>query len=116
MWSVSIPPSVAVKRRVEAVPGILPREEGDCHARGQPVTEALGSVDGPVVSTLIRKVSGLRRYRPGRFVREAAMTKRGTLGWDAALHIPACVRSRHGALWQAAFRVAANGAADANLQ
>jgi hypothetical protein len=42
------------------------------------------------------------------------MTNAGSLGRDAALHIPACVRSRHGAIWQAAFRVAAHGAVDAH--
>jgi hypothetical protein len=42
------------------------------------------------------------------------MTNAGSLGRDAALHIPACVRSRHGALWQAAFHVAAHGAVDAH--
>jgi hypothetical protein len=39
----------------------------------------LVSWSGPAVSTLIRKVFGLRRYRPGRFVREAAMTSMGSL-------------------------------------
>ena len=38
----------------------------------------LVSWSGPAVSTLIRKVFGLRRY-PGRFVREAAMTSMGSL-------------------------------------
>jgi hypothetical protein len=37
------------------------------------------SWSGPAISTLIRKVSGLRRYRPGRFVREAAMMDAGSL-------------------------------------
>jgi hypothetical protein len=54
----------------------------------------------------------LRRYRPGRFVGEAAMTNAETVGRDAALHIPARVRGRHGALCQAALRVAADGAID----
>jgi hypothetical protein len=72
------------------------------------------SWSGPAVSTLIRKVFGLPRHRPGRFLGEAAMTNAGSLGRDAALHIPACVRSRHGAIWQAAFRVAAHGAVDAH--
>jgi hypothetical protein len=72
------------------------------------------SRSGPAVSTLIRKVPGLRRYCPARFLGEAAMTNAGSLGRDAALHIPACVRSRHGALWQAAFHVAAHGAVDAH--
>jgi hypothetical protein len=48
----------------------------------------LVSWSGPAVSTLIRKVFGLRRYRPGRFLGEAAMTNAGSLGRDAALHIP----------------------------
>jgi hypothetical protein len=42
--------------------------------------------------------------------------ERATLARNAALHIPTCVRSRHGALWQAAFRVAAHGAVDADPQ
>jgi hypothetical protein len=42
--------------------------------------------------------------------------ERGFLARDAALHIPACVRNRHGALWQAAFRVAGHGAVDAGPQ
>jgi hypothetical protein len=42
------------------------------------------------------------------------MTNAGSLGRDAALHIPACVRSCNGAIWQAAFRVAAHGAVDAH--
>ena len=54
------------------------------------------SRSGPAVSTLIRKVSGLRRYRPGRFVGRRRRRTRDP--WpDAALHIPACVRGRHGA-------------------
>jgi hypothetical protein len=48
----------------------------------------LVSWSGPAVSTLIRKVFGLRRYRPGRFLGEAAMTNAGRLGRDAALYIP----------------------------
>ena len=43
--------------------------------RGKPSV----SWSGPPVSTLIRKVFGLRRYRPGRFVGEAAMTNAGPL-------------------------------------
>jgi hypothetical protein len=72
--------ATAVKRMAKAVPAILPREDkGDGHARAQSVGEALGVVVGPAISTLIRKVSALRRYRPGRFVREAAMTSVGSL-------------------------------------
>ena len=88
----------AVKRMAEAVSGILPREDKATAMRvlslsGKPSASRSGSA----VSTLIRKVSGLRRYRPGRFV-GGGDDERGTLGRDAALHIPACVRSRHGAL------------------
>jgi hypothetical protein len=68
------------------------------------------SRSGRAVSTLIRKVSGLGRYRPSSFVGEAAMTNAGPL----ALHIPVCVRSRHGALRHTAFRVAAHSAVDAD--
>ena len=55
------------------------------------------SRSGSAVSTLIRKVSGLHRYRPGRFL-GGGDDERGTLGREAALHIPARVRGRHGAL------------------
>ena len=70
----------AVKRMAEAVSGILPREDKATAMRvlslsGKPSV----SWSGPAVSTLIRKVSGLRRYRPGRFVGEAAMTNAGSL-------------------------------------
>jgi hypothetical protein len=106
----------AVKRMAEAGSGTLPRED---NATAMQVLSLPGkpsaSWSGRAVSTLIRKVPGLRRYRPGRFVREAAMTNVGPLA-DAALHIPACVCNRHGALWQAAFRVAAHSVVDADPQ
>src|ERR1700722_16614134 len=71
------------------------------------------SRSGPAVSTPIRKVSGLRCYHPAA---DGGDDERATLARNAALHIPTCVRSRHGALWQAAFRVAAHGAVDADPQ
>ena len=55
------------------------------------------SRSGPAVSTLIRKVSGLRRYRPGRFVGEAAMTNAGSLAGMWRCIFRPCVRGRHGA-------------------
>ena len=68
--------------------------------RGKPSV----SRSGPAVSTLIHKVSGLRRYRPGRFLREAAMTNAGPLAGTRRCispHVFAVVT----ALWQVAFRV-----------
>src|ERR1700677_2240329 len=60
----------AVKRMAEAVSGVLPScRQGERHARAQPVGEALAAQSGPAVSKPIQKVSGLRRHRPGRFVR-----------------------------------------------
>ena len=59
---------------------VLPREDKATAMRvlslsGKPSV----SWSGSAVSTLIRKVSGLRRYRPGRFLGEAAMTNAGSL-------------------------------------
>ena len=86
--------------------GILPREDKATAIRVlSRVGEALGSRGrGRPFLRLIRKVSGLRRYRPGR--RWWRHDERGPLAETRPLHIPACVRSRHGALRQAAFRVA----------
>ena len=70
----------AVKRMAEAVSGILPREDKATAMRVLSLSgKPSASWSGPAVSTLIRKVSGLRRYRPGRFVGEAAMTNAGSL-------------------------------------
>ena len=95
----------AVKRMAEAVSGILPREDKATAMRvlslsGKPSV----SRSGPAVSTLIRKVSGLRRYRPGRFVREAAMTNAGPLAgmWRCiSPHVFAVVMARSGRLLSA---------------
>ena len=59
----------AVKCLAEAGSVVLPREDKATAMRvfslsGQPSASGAGAA----VSTLIRKVSGLRRYRPGRFV------------------------------------------------
>jgi hypothetical protein len=75
----------AVKRMVDAVLGILPREDKAIAIRVLSLSEPSASRSGPAVSTPIRKVSGLRRHRPGRFVVEAAMTNMGTLGRDAGV-------------------------------
>jgi hypothetical protein len=74
---------------------------GDRHARAQSVGKPSVSWSGPAISTLIRKVSGLRRYRPGRFVREAAMTNAGSLaGMRRCMspHVFAIVMARSGRL------------------
>ena len=80
--------------------------------RGKPSV----SRSGPAVSTLIRKVSGLRRYRPGRFVGEAAMTNAGPLaGMRRCIspHVFAVVMARSGRLLSA---LRAHGAVDADPQ
>ena len=97
----------------EAVSGILPREDKASAMRVLSLSgKSSASRSGPAVSRLIRKVSGLRRHRPGRFLGEAAMANAGALAGRRRC-ISRSVRSRHGALWQAAFRVAAHGAIDA---
>ncbi len=62
-------------------------------SRGKPSASRAGRA----VSTLIRKVSGLRRYRPGRFVGEAATTNAGSLARMWRCIFRPCVRGRHGA-------------------
>ena len=107
----------AVKRMAEAVSGILPREDKATAMRVLSLSgEALGVAVGagrfyadPQGFRLASLPSGPLRGWGGD-------DERGTLGRDAALHIPVCVRSRHGALWQTAFRVAAHGAVDADPQ
>ena len=72
----------------------LSGEGSRCRGRGRPF------------QTLIRKVSGLPRYRPGRFMGKAAMTNAVSLAgmWRCVSpHVFAIVI---GALWQPAFRVA----------
>jgi hypothetical protein len=91
----------AVKRVAEAVSGILPREDKAIAIRVLSLSEPSASRSGPAISTLIRKVSGLRRYRPGRFVREAAMTNAGSLaGMRRCMspHVFAIVMARSGRL------------------
>jgi hypothetical protein len=106
----------ALKRMADAVSGLLRREDRRppcaCSvSRGKPSV----SWSGPAVSTLIRKVSGLRRHRSGRFGREAAMTNAGLLAGRRRCifpHVFAAVM----ALMQAVFHVAAHGAVDAEAQ
>src|ERR1700722_6760472 len=91
-----------------AVSGLLPLEDKATAMRipswsGKP----LAAQSGPAVSMLIRKVSGMRRYR----LPMIAMTNTGPQAGTRALHISACVRSRR-ALSPAAFRVMAHGAVD----
>src|ERR1700691_5305337 len=98
IWRVSVPPSLRSQALAEVGSVVLPREDKATAMRvpslsGQPSASGSGSA----VSTLIRKVSGLRRHRPGRFL-GGGDDERGTLGREAALHIPARVRGRHGAL------------------
>jgi hypothetical protein len=77
--------------------------------------EPSASRSEPAVSTLIRKVPGLRRHRPGHFVREAAMTNAGPLAGTRS-YISAHVFAAVMVLWQAAFRVAAHDAVNADPQ
>jgi hypothetical protein len=62
------------------------------------------SWSGPAVSRLIHKVSGLRRYRPSRFLGEAAMTNAGPLAGTRRCispHVFAIVMARSGRLLSA---------------
>jgi hypothetical protein len=100
---------------VEVGSVVLPREDKATAMRvlslsGHPSASGSGSA----FSTLIRKVSGLRRYRPGRFL-GGDDDERGTLAGRRRCifpHVFAAVM----ALLQAAFRVAAHGAVDADLK
>jgi len=68
--------------------------------RGKPSA----SRSGPAVSRLIRKVSGLRRYGPGRFLGEAAMTNAGPLAGTRRCispHVFAIVMARSGKMLSA---------------
>ena len=95
----------AVKRMADAVSGILPREDKATAMRVLSLSgKPSASRSGPAVSTLIRKVSGLRRYRPGRFVGEAAMTNGGPLAETRRCispHVFAAVMARSRRLFSA---------------
>jgi hypothetical protein len=70
----------AVKRMFEAGSGVLPREDKATAMRVLSLSrKPSASRSGRAVSTLIRKVPGLRRHLPGGFVREAAMANAGPL-------------------------------------
>ena len=109
---MSVPPSLRSQALAEVGSVVLPREKATAmrvlSLSGQPSASGSGSA----VSTLIRKVSGLRRYRPRRFL-GGGDDERGTFGREAALHIPARFAAAM-ALLQAAFRVAAHGAVNAD--
>jgi hypothetical protein len=101
----------------EAVSGILPREDkatAMCvlSLSGRP--RLLRGRGRPFYADL--EGFRLASYRPGRFVREAAMTNAGSLAgmWCCiSQHVFAIVMARSG---QAAFRVAAHGAVEAEPQ
>jgi hypothetical protein len=101
----------------ESVSGIPPREDKGTAMRvlslsGKPSV----SRSGPAASRLIRKVSGLRRYRLGRFVGEAAMTNAGPLAGTRRCispHVFAAVMARSGRLLSAVRPI---GAVDAGPQ
>jgi hypothetical protein len=64
----------------EAGSGVLPREDKATAMRVLSLSgKPSASRSGRAVSTLIRKVPGLRRHLPGGFVREAAMANAGPL-------------------------------------
>jgi hypothetical protein len=95
--SAELAPSSAWPRPSGAFPLVktrrLPYACSVC--RGKP------SASRSAVSRLIRKVSCLRRYRPGRFVREAAMTNAGpSAGTRRCIspHVFAVVMARSGRL------------------
>jgi hypothetical protein len=102
IWSVSVPPSLRSQALAEVGSGVLPREDKATAMRvlslsGQPSASRSGSA----VSTLIWKVFGLRRYRPGRLVGGAAMTNAGSLAgmWRCiSQHVFAIVMARSGGL------------------
>jgi hypothetical protein len=94
----------AVKRVAEAVSGILPREDKAIAIRVLSLSEPSVSWSGRPVSRSIRKVFGLRRHRPGRFVREAATTNAGPLAETRRCispHVFAVVMARSGRLLSA---------------
>jgi hypothetical protein len=99
---VSVPPSLRSQALAEVGSGVLPREDKATAMRvlslsGQPSASRSGSA----VSTLIWKVFGLRRYRPGRLVGGAAMTNAGSLAgmWRCiSQHVFAIVMARSGRL------------------
>ena len=107
----------ALKRMADPVSGLLRREDRRppcaCSvSRGKPSV----SWSGPAVSTLIRKVSGLRRHRPGRLVGEAAMMNAGpSAGTRRCIspHLFAAVMARSGRLLSA---LRAHGAVGADSQ
>jgi hypothetical protein len=81
---------------VEAASGILTREDKATAMRVLSLSgKALGVAVGPAVSTLMRKVPGLRHYRPSRLLGEAAMTNAGSMAGMWRCMSPH-VRSRHG--------------------
>jgi hypothetical protein len=96
--SAELAPSSAWPRPSRHSPS---RRQGDRHAGAQSVG-LLVARSGPAVSTLIRKVPGLRCYRPGRFVLgEAAMTNAGALAETRHFispHVFATVMARTGRL------------------
>ena len=115
IWSVSVPSSL---RRQAHWPrpsrAFLPREDKATAMRVLSLSgEALGVVVGAGRFYADPEGFRLASLSSGPLPGGGGDDERGTLGRDAALHIPACVRSRHGALRQAAFHVAAHGAVDA---
>ena len=99
----------------DAVSGILPRKDKATAMRVlSPSGEALGVVVGSAVSRMIRKVSGLRRHRPGRLVGEAAMMNAGPFAGTRRCispHLFAAVMARSGRLLSA---LRAHGAVSAD--
>ena len=103
IWSVSVPSSL---RRQAHWPRpsraflLVKTRRLPCACsvcRGKPSV----SWSGPAVSTLIQKVSGLGRYRPSRFVGEAAITNAGPLAGTRrciSQHVFAVVMARSGRL------------------
>jgi hypothetical protein len=80
IWSVPVPPSLRRQAHGRSRLGRFPREDKATAMRVLSLSgKPSASRSGRAVSTLIRKVPGLRRHLPGGFVREAAMANAGPL-------------------------------------
>jgi hypothetical protein len=96
IWSAPVLRACAAKRLVQAVSGVL-NDKATAMRVFSLSRKPSAARSGLAVSTLIRKVSGLRRYPPGRFVREAATTNAGPLAgmWRCmSPHVFAAVMAR----------------------
>ena len=114
--SAPVPPSLRSQAHGRSRLGHSPSQrQGDRHTRAQAVGEALGVAVG--IGRFYADPQGLGASLPSGPLRGSGRdNERRSLGRDAALHIRAWVRSRHGAFRQAAFGGAAHAAVDADPQ